>query len=98
MAAATPLGRLERYDMWCAFCVDGAPVTRFRGKAACERCLEAFSEAGELWLGVRRRRPVEVDVSPWRLRELVRYLLGMGPRDYAEPLWSRALKGRAHGR
>jgi hypothetical protein len=67
---------VARYDTSCAYCGDGVPVRRFRAKAACADCLEAFAEGG------LERAPSD--------RRVVREALGKGPRDYPEPLWKRA--------
>lgn len=87
MSAAVTIADIERYDTACAFCGDGEPQARIRGKAACAPCFAAMREGGISETG-------ELAVSPWRERELIRYLLGLGPRDYPRPLFERALEAR----
>jgi predicted ABC-class ATPase len=74
---------VARYDTACAFCRDGKPVTRHRGKAACERCQAAFYDATDpaLW-------------TDEKIRAMVRELEGRTYRDYPEPLYVRALRTR----
>lgn len=68
-----------RYDAHCAFCGDGIPVQRHRGKAACASCAASFNEASEVDLWTEDK-----------LRALIRKLDGRGPRDYLKPLYLRA--------
>lgn len=78
MSAAASIELPARYDTACAYCADGKVIVRARGKAACEKCLTALEEAG-----------IFEPNSP-TLRAVVRAELGLGPRDYPEPLHERA--------
>lgn len=104
MSAAAAWAPIERYDLSCAFCKDGVPEGRFRGKACCRRCGEAFNEGCD---GAVALPPPPPDAGPMpplmppsptfskrRLRELIRYLLGVDPRESPQALYERALRAR----
>jgi recombinational DNA repair protein (RecF pathway) len=98
--AAVILSPTRRYDTSCAFCGSTDPIQRLHGKAACRACIETAREAGVAFkeAPVAPYKPMEPRwdpvVPPERLRALIRYLLGMGPRDFPEPGWRRALRAR----
>jgi len=89
----------------CEFCGDGATVSRYRGKRACERCHGAFREAGLLpdrpsTLCGKCRRPLGT-ARPWdrapRCRCHVVRPNPPPPKDWRtdnRPLWQRALERR----
>lgn len=102
MSAAPAAAAVVRYDTACAYCRDGEPVARHRGKAACARCLAAFAEGATAhepprWTARRSAGILpggELVVPEWRLRALIRHVLGLGRREYVRSLWERALIGR----
>ena len=100
--AAVLLSPTRRYDTSCAFCGSTEPVRRLQGKAACRTCIATAKEAGVAFKEApgapyKPKEPRWIDypvVPPERLRALIRYLLGIGPRDFPEPGWRRALRAR----
>lgn len=94
MTAAPAWASVERYDVFCAFCVEGVPEVRVRGKASCGKCLEAMREAGVANNVIVLNLVRSPNVSDRQLIMVIRYVLGLGPRDYVKPLWERALEMR----
>ena len=92
MTAALRLAPLKPHDDSCAFCIEGRPAIRVRGKAACIACCKTFEEAGVVVADVLRVMAIPVPPPvPWsRVRALCKYLMVQDGASRA-PLWLRAL-------
>lgn len=89
MASSPKFAPPERYDSICAYCGDGKPISRYKGKGVCQVCERAIREGGQI-----PDTPViiKIVIPEYHIQQLIRYLVHGDPykSPIKYPLWQRA--------